>query len=742
MKLKSLEISGFKSFASKIKIIFHFPSKITAIVGPNGSGKSNVADAIKWVLGERDLKGLRISKNEDIIFGGTPSKTRMSLAQVSLILDNSKKELPVDFNEIVITRKLSRDGESEYLINNSNVRLKDIIELLAKAKIGYQGISIINQGSADNILKVSPKERRLMLEENFGLKEFQIKKEEAKRRLINTEDNLIKTKNLIDEISPHLRSLRRQVNRWEKKEEIENNLKKLEKVFFGFQFKKIFSDKENILKNKKEVEDESEKEKKILNELENKFKELDDKKPDFSNQFQQLQNSIGEIEDKKGKVLREIGNIEGQIESFKRITPKPTSHFHISIKELKDILNEIKDVLEKSLNSDNLEESRNIFTELLKKVKNVFEEENEEKENEMKDEEPDDKISEESKKLLIQKNQLTEKLEKLEKEIEKFNFELKELRIKDEQSGRESREILLGVEKKRREIDNLRQKINQFSLEEERIKIREDDLKDKLKEFEINSENFSEEEIKKIDLEEEMKNIGFENDFNGLESKIFRLRRDLNSIGEIDELIIKESKETEERHNFLTKELDDLLKAKEDLENMKNELGIRINEIFSSSLKEINKEFNQYFRIMFEGGSAKLSLIPLKKKNELNEDDDSEKEKEEDFGIEFNLELPKKKISGLESLSGGERTLVSISIMFAIVSAMNPPFVVLDEIDAALDESNSKRFSKILDELDDHTQFVIITHNRNTMESSQSLYGITMAEQGISKSVSLKLEEV
>ncbi len=687
MKLKSLEISGFKSFANKT--IFHFPSKITSIVGPNGSGKSNVADAIKWVLGERDLKGLRISKNEDIIFGGTPSKAKMSLAQVNLILDNSKKELPVDFNEIVITRKLSRDGESEYLINKANVRLKDIIELLAKAKIGYQGISIINQGSADAILKASPKERRMMIEENLGLKEFQIKKEEAKRRLSHTEDNLVKTKNLIDEIFPHLKSLRRQVNRWNKKEEIENNLRELERIFFGFHFKKIFSDKENILKNK-----------------------------------------------------REIGNIEGQIQGLKRIVKKPTSHFQISIKELENILNEVKNILEDSLKLNNLEGSRNNFKLLLERIKNVLKEDKEEKE----EEELNDKISAEEKELLSQKDELSEKLIQLEKEIDNLNLKHKELREKDEQSGSDSRKILLEVEKKRREIDILRQKINQFSLEEERINIRENDLKDKIKGSEINLGNFSEKEIKEMDFEEEIKRIG--GNFNELENKIFRFRRELSSIGEIDELTIKEAKETEERYNFLSKELDDLLKAKENLENMENELANKINDIFSSSLKEINKEFNEYFRIMFGGGSAKLSLISLKKKNEMNENDEeiendnSKQKKENELGIEFNLEIPKKKISGLESLSGGERTLVSISILFAIVSAMKPPFVILDEIDAALDESNSKRFSKILDELDDHTQFVIITHNRRTMECSQSLYGITMPEQGVSKSVSLKLEEV
>lgn len=180
MRLKNLEIFGFKSFANKT--VFSFPANFTAIVGPNGSGKSNIVDAIRWVLGERDLRRLRVSRSEELIFSGSPTRPRMSITQVSLTLDNSDELIPLDFKEIVVTRKLNRAGETEYLINGSPVRLKDIIELLAKAKIGNQGLTIINQGLSDVILQASPKERRLMIEENLGLREFQFKKRRGKKK--------------------------------------------------------------------------------------------------------------------------------------------------------------------------------------------------------------------------------------------------------------------------------------------------------------------------------------------------------------------------------------------------------------------------------------------------------------------------------------------------------------------------------------------------------------------------------
>ncbi|HPD55560.1 MAG TPA: AAA family ATPase, partial [Candidatus Paceibacterota bacterium] len=244
MKLKSLEILGFKSFANKI--VFSFPANFTAIVGPNGSGKSNIVDAIRWVLGERDLKKLRVARADEVIFNGTPAKPRMSLAQVSMTLDNSQNELPIDFKEVVITRRLERGKENQYFINDAAVRLKDVVELLAKAKIGSEGLTIINQGLSDALLKASPKERRVMIEESLGLREFQLKKEDAKRKLEASQINLEKTQALLEELKPHLRSLRRQIHRWEKREEITQTLSILEHAFYAAKLKEIYLEKQQI----------------------------------------------------------------------------------------------------------------------------------------------------------------------------------------------------------------------------------------------------------------------------------------------------------------------------------------------------------------------------------------------------------------------------------------------------------------------------------------------------------------
>ena len=190
MILKKLEMYGFKSFADRIEI--EFDKGITAIVGPNGSGKSNVADAIRWVLGEQSAKSLRGSKMEDIIFSGTQQRKPLGFAEVSLTLDNSGHTLPVDFTEVTITRRLFRSGESEYYINRSSCRLKDIIELFMDTGVGKEGYSIIGQGRIEEILSTQPENRRLVFEEAAGIVKYKTRKQEAERKLENTHENMVR----------------------------------------------------------------------------------------------------------------------------------------------------------------------------------------------------------------------------------------------------------------------------------------------------------------------------------------------------------------------------------------------------------------------------------------------------------------------------------------------------------------------------------------------------------------------
>ena len=239
MLLKRLELVGFKSFADKTTL--EFPGGIAGIVGPNGSGKSNVLDAVRWILGEREAKNLRGDKAEDLIFAGTQKRPRMGMAQVSLTFDNSSGFFPVDFSEVSIVRRIDRDGISQYYLNKAEVRLKEIIDFFAKARLGTHGLTVINQGESDLFVKSTPEERREMIEEILGLRQYQIKKNEAQRKLKNTGINIDKVRVMLDEIAPHLRFLKKQTVKWEKLSETEKELNDLEAVYFKSKLKEILA---------------------------------------------------------------------------------------------------------------------------------------------------------------------------------------------------------------------------------------------------------------------------------------------------------------------------------------------------------------------------------------------------------------------------------------------------------------------------------------------------------------------
>ena len=206
MFLRSLEIRGFKSFADKTEL--RFKKGVTAVVGPNGSGKSNVSDSVRWVLGEQSVKNLRGGKMEDVIFSGTQFRKPLGLAQVSLTLDNSDGTLSTDYNEVTVTRRIFRSGETEYLINNQKCRLKDITELFMDTGIGKEGYSIIGQGKIDAILSGKPEERRALLEEAAGIVKYKSRKEEAEKRLDNTDSNLVRIRDIIATYEERLEPLR------------------------------------------------------------------------------------------------------------------------------------------------------------------------------------------------------------------------------------------------------------------------------------------------------------------------------------------------------------------------------------------------------------------------------------------------------------------------------------------------------------------------------------------------------
>ena len=241
MHLKRLELSGFKSFAKTT--VLEFPSRIVAVVGPNGSGKSNIAEAIRWVLGEQSIKTLRGKKGEDLIWNGSPPPSasgiggggvsRTGKASVTLVFDNHDGVIPLGFDEVALGRKIFRDGSNEYLLNGSTVRLKDVVELGARLGLGEAKHNLIGQGEVERILFASARDRREMLEEALGLRVYQLKKNEAERKLDATVRNLEQVESLVREITPHLKFLKTQAQRVEAREGLAAELRLAQESYFA-----------------------------------------------------------------------------------------------------------------------------------------------------------------------------------------------------------------------------------------------------------------------------------------------------------------------------------------------------------------------------------------------------------------------------------------------------------------------------------------------------------------------------
>ena len=720
MRLKKLEILGFKSFAHKTAL--EFPVNISAIVGPNGSGKSNVVDSVRWVLGEQSFKNLRSKSGVDLIWAGSAVKSAQGKAGVSLYFDNNDGFFPIDFEEVIIGRKVYRDGANEYYLNNSQVRLKDIAELLARSKLGLRGHSIVNQGSTDEILKADPLERRGILEEALGLREFQLKKSEAEAKLLETSVNLEQTASLINEIFSHLRSLKRQVEKFKKREFLINDLNNLENEFFKIKIQEILAERSENQKAREEINAEIAKTKENFEVKQKIFEEQLAKISQTGKENGQLEIDLEKLNAEQYNIMRELGRVEGLIESAKKHNVKNVKTLEmvlaIKIKYWAKRLNAVSELVDVNA----IKKAVKDLAGEIEIISNYFERNEISKILSLVD--LADLEEESGSPYEKDKEDLKIKLAKLENQIKQAKETVLKIRLEETKWRDKYLDFQKELEKARREYISAQEVTQKFDLEEEKIKLREADIKSEMwssgKKYEEFIANFA--AIESIVLKTEFPTL------TELENKIIKLRREIADIGSIDEETRREYEETNKRHEFLTTESTDLNHAVDSLKNLIRDLADRINNDFKTGLIKINEEFNHYFRLMFGGGSASLKTgLPAEALAET--------------GVSINVSVPKKRVKDLSLLSGGERSLVSIALLFAIVSASRPPFLILDEIDAALDEDNAVRFARVLKDLAEKTQFVLITHNRATMEIANVLYGVTMGDDGVSKLFSLKLED-
>lgn len=644
MQLKRVEIHGFKSFAEKTNI--EFLDGVTTIVGPNGSGKSNVSDAIRWVLGEQSAKSLRGSKMEDVIFAGTEQRKMLGLAEVTLVLDNSDNKLPVEYNEVAVTRRVYRSGDSEYYINKNQCRLKDIQELFMDTGVGRDGYSIIGQGKIDEILSSKSEERRSIFEEASGIVKYRTRKEEALRKLEHTNTNLTRVTDVLNEIETSLGPLEEKSKVAKKYLELRDELKSLEVRSF---INTISSAEEEINKINGAIEGLEQSITGSQKEIENIEKEKDESKVSLEKILLNIEKSQEEYFEK----ANEIEKLKTRIETFDdRMDNNKAAIERLNLEIEEDMISieSLKEDIEK----------RNVKKKNMLDNKVRFEQELEEKELELKE---------------LTANMTTKELEieEIKRYIESLKDKLTEYKV--ETSSLES-----TMEANQKRIDTLLKENTSNISSADSIRISEAEER----------ENFSKIKKQKTELEEAIKNLdevkerieinitGFNDKDAEFKQKMLEIKSKINYLTNLEnenEGYIKSVKEVIEKSktdgtygNSVYGTLASIITTEEKYEKA---IEIALGGYLQNIVVETDKEAKDAIRFLKQNSLGRATFLPLKSVKSSRED--NFKTKESGFvGHAMNLIKYDKKFENVVRLALG-RVIIADNIDNGVVISKTIP---------------------------------------------------------------------
>lgn len=485
MYLKRLELQGFKSFADKT--VLEFKPGITAVIGPNGSGKSNISDSIRWVLGEQSMKSLRGAKSEDIIFAGTQNRKSLGFAEASIVIDNTDGELPVEYAEVIVTRKIYRSGETGYFINKTPCRLKDILELFMDTGIGKDGYSIIGQGKIDEILSNKSEDRRHIFEEAAGIVKYRARKSESEKKLEQTKLNLLRINDILSEIEAGLDPLRIQSEKAKRFLELHESLKDIEVGLFIHNIETYKEKLEQVVEDLKILENQKNDEEKKLNNIQNKKGTLKKQIDELIEEIEKCQNIGFESTNQIEKINSEIGISNEKILHNKENNERLLSEIEDSKQKIKD-LQEEKDTKKQKKDS--------LFSN-----KEKFEKELEEKEAE---------LSKLTKGLSTKELEIEAKKQVIEKNTDlkyEKNIEISSLDANFENIEKRQKSIKTEIQETVSELDRTRTQKQDMSKEFQKI---ESEKNSATKELEENSNKKEEIENKIKEFNEQIDKMYYE----------------------------------------------------------------------------------------------------------------------------------------------------------------------------------------------------------------------------------------
>ena len=803
MRLKNISLSGFKSFVDPTKI--SFPSSMSGVVGPNGCGKSNIIDAVRWVMGEISAKNLRGESMADVIFNGSSSRAPSSRASVELLFDNDQGRIGGEYSsysEISVKRVLDLDGKSTYSLNGAECRRKDITDIFLGTGLGPRSYAVIEQEMATKLISSKPEELRAYIEEVAGISIYRERKKETESRIKKTRENLNRVSDIKDEIEKTLIKLNQQVKSAEKYNFLKEKEKKFNGLLkaFNWQARNEAASKLDLSVKQTELEIEKlQTEKQTLSSSIEIFRtqqtdlqsEIDSIQQDFYSSGANLSKSEQQLVFLKDKRNQLNVEIEAQNENRQNILNKKTAlakeieilsadliqkepqleKMDASISKLdgamspvfilkqiiieqSNLMNSVKD-FQFNFDSKSSQDLEPIIDNL-KKFENKLSQLNEilEKQEDYQEE-----------KFLAQKNDLLSlsgEITSLKVNIATLSRDIASL-DEQEQLSKDTFESnsnqllelenpILELEKDMKPLldsranveDDLSSKRSKYADISEQIRTNErrtHEVDISIEQIRTNSQDskvtrqgyLSEAEIylKQLEkdsfiLEDLLQELNNDESEENLINEITKIESSISRIGPINLAAAEEYKIEEARKKEIESQFTELEKALTTLQNAIKKIDLESKTKFKDTLDQLNVKVGELFPKLFGGGHASL---------ELTSEDLLES------GVFFRAMPPGKKNVNVSQLSGGEKALSAIALVFSFF-ALNPaPFCILDEIDAPLDDFNTARFISMVEEMSDRVQFIFVTHNKISMEKSKHLLGVTMQEPGVSRLVSVDVDE-
>ena len=801
MRLKHISLSGFKSFVDPTRI--PFPSDMSAVVGPNGCGKSNIIDAVRWVLGEGSAKNLRGDSMSDVIFNGSVARPASSRASVELVFDNSSGRLGGEYSsysEISVKRQVDHEGLSSYYLNGSSCRRKDITDIFLGTGLGPRSYAVIEQEMATKLISSKPEELRSHIEEVAGISVYKERRKETESRIKKTKENLDRVNDLKKEIDRNLLKLKQQIKSAEKYDLAKQNLKKFRSLKLASNWLASSEKVKEMELNQKRQEIEIQKKISEKEKINTQIEETRNNQSNLLLQIEKMQESFYSSGAEISKSEQELISLEEKVvltnNEIESINQKIIA-LNSNIKSEKNAIEQIRTSLEKETNA--LEEAKNDFEKLqissspeefldkllndignlIVKIKNLSESAN--FDNELREVLSDStniqnglsrykaefkNISDAEKGALNEKREKYTKaiqevanknleISKLEgaihskqKEIETFQSKTKELSesreslmipineikeeikpLLDKRSGNQNELTALrnNFERTNEEIRTLEKNLNIGEIKVEELKSLSNSSVVEKQKF-ITEAEILQKQIQSEygELQAVLDKLEPEFDLAFIENEIERFNKQIESIGPINLVAKEEFKIEEERNQEIESQLNELNKAIETLQSAIKKIDQESRTKFQDTLDSVNSEIAKLFPKLFGGGHAKL---------ELTGEDVLES------GVVLKAMPPGKKNVSVSQLSGGEKAMSAIAMVFSFFSLNPSPFCILDEIDAPLDDLNTFRYISMVEEMSKKIQFIYITHNKISMEKSKHLMGITMEEAGVSRLVSVDVEE-